>query len=163
MSKQSKKGEKADLLGVSRKTLEKNVTRAKEALKEAKKKAKKKAAKRVKRAFDALQTAETPPNENPLMTPPPEALGTSATNFGYKRDELVFKVLQGPACRTGTIERIRDVRDGVAYLGEAQEPDDVNAFDSRTGNAKSNFLMGFYSFLVALDCGVEDQIKLETI
>ena len=46
------------------------------------------------------------------------------------------------------------------YLGDASEPDDVNAFDIRF--AKVNYIPGFSSYLVALDDG-EEECMYETL
>lgn len=76
---------------------------------------------------------------------------------------LVFKIIRGPGGSIGTIERVHAVEGGVVYLGDASEPDDVNAFNERTGQAMENYIPGFISYLVHLDAGEEAKIRAEMV
>lgn len=77
--------------------------------------------------------------------------------------DIVIKIIEGPSARTATLERIQGVRDGVIYLGDASERDDVNAFNARTGWAMRNYISGFRSYLAALDGGEEAKIRAEMV
>lgn len=70
-----------------------------------------------------------------------------------KKNELVIKVIEGGGVRTAAIRRVMRVVKGVAYLGDATKPDDVNAYDVKTGRAKVDYIPGFSSYLVQLDDG----------
>lgn len=77
--------------------------------------------------------------------------------------EIIVKIIEGAGSRTASFERVKDVRDGIIYLGDASEPDDVNAYSERTGHAKVNYIPGFRSYLASLDGGEEDKIKTEMV
>lgn len=73
--------------------------------------------------------------------------------------DLVIKVIEGGGVRTATLQRVRLSADKhTVFTGDATEPDDVGAFDSRTGNARRNYIPGFRSYLVAFDEGEVEKI-----
>lgn len=81
----------------------------------------------------------------------------------WQAGDTVIKVIEGPNARTATLERIREVRGGVVYLGDATELDDVNAFREATGRAMVDYIPGFRSFLAALDGGEDAKIRAELV
>lgn len=58
---------------------------------------------------------------------------------------------------------MRDVRNGVAYLGDGREPDDVSAYNAGTGDAQVDYIPGFRSYLAQLDAGEEKLVKAKEI
>lgn len=69
--------------------------------------------------------------------------------------DIVVKIIEGGGARTATLARVKEVRNGIVYLGKASEPDDMDAYSSRTGMA----IMGFRSYLAVLDKDEEEKIK----
>lgn len=83
--------------------------------------------------------------------------------MSFKKNEIVVKVIEGAGFRTASLARVQAVKRGVAFTGEGTKPDDVDAYDAETGQAKVNYISGFTSYLVALDGGEESKIKGEEV
>lgn len=80
-----------------------------------------------------------------------------------QKNEIVVKIIEGAGFRTASFARIRRVRKGIAFTGNGIKADAVDAYDAKTGEAKKNYILGFWSYLVSLDGGVLDQVKAETV
>lgn len=80
-----------------------------------------------------------------------------------KKNEIVIKIIQTPVGRTASIERIKEVKKKVAYLGEGREPDDVSAYNAETGEAMQSYIPGCRSYIVPLDADEESKIVQELV
>lgn len=79
--------------------------------------------------------------------------------MSFEHLDLVVKIIEGGGTRTATLQRVRLSDDKLTvFIGDATQPDDVGAFDSRTGNARRNYIPGFRSYLVAFDEGEVEKI-----